>query len=172
MQEVGSSAGKLFATGEFKSLVNSDPFDLQRFLDSQRTCYASVTRELAEGCKRTHWMWFIFPQIAGLGTSEKANHFAIKSVDEARAYLSHPVLGTRLRSCVQLVGRLSDRTAREIFGAPDDLKFRSCLTLFAEVSEPDSLFARVLASYFTGPDIRTQALLLASGADSGGRSES
>ena len=113
----------------------ADPFDLQRFVDAQRPVIDAVRRELADGRKRTHWMWFVFPQFAGLGASPTSRRYAIGSIDEARAYLAHPVLGSRLVECVELVNGVEGRTVLEIFGSPDDMKFRSCLTLFELVSD-------------------------------------
>ncbi len=128
-----------------------DPFDLQRFVDAQRSVYADVRAELAEGRKRSHWMWFVFPQLKGLGRSATAQHYGIASKAEAQAYWVHPLLGPRLRECTELVLEVEGRSAHEIFGAPDDLKFRSCMTLFAHATgEP--LFVRALEKYFGGRD--------------------
>ena len=137
-----------------------DPFDLQRFLDAQSPVYPDVRAELTDGAKRSHWMWFIFPQIAGLGSSPTARRFAIRSMDEATAFLAHPVLGTRLRECTTLVLTHSTRTAAAIFPFPDDLKFHSSLTLFA-VADPDTpLFRTALATFFNGQrDEATLSLL-------------
>lgn len=129
----------------------ADPFDLQRFVDAQRSVYADVRAELAEGRKRSHWMWFVFPQLKGLGRSATAQHYGIASKAEAQAYWVHPLLGPRLRECTELVLEVEGRSAHEIFGAPDDLKFRSCMTLFAHATgEP--LFVRALEKYFGGRD--------------------
>jgi uncharacterized protein (DUF1810 family) len=117
--------------------VPEDPYNLARFVDAQEPVYADVVAELRAGRKRTHWMWFVFPQIQGLGPSETAQWFAIRSLDEARAYLAHPVLGARLRECTRIVLDIEGRTASEIFGYPDDLKFRSSLTLFARAAGGD-----------------------------------
>src|ERR1700694_888086 len=108
-----------------------DQYNLTRFVEAQDPLFARVCAELAAGCKESHWMWFIFPQLLGLGSSPAARRYAITSVEEARAYLAHPVLGARLRECTQLVNRIEARTIEEIFGYPDHLKFRSCMTLFA-----------------------------------------
>jgi uncharacterized protein (DUF1810 family) len=134
---------------------------LQRFVLAQDPVYATVLAELRAGSKRTHWMWFIFPQITGLGHSSMAQHYAIASIYEAQAYLEHPVLGPRLRTCTQAVLDLEGRSADQIFGSPDNLKFRSSMTLFAQAaSEP--LFAAALAKYFAGkPDEQTLKLLAA-----------
>lgn len=140
--------------------VDGDPFHLQRFVDAQLRVITDVRQELAAGRKRTHWMWFVFPQIAGLGRSEIAARYAIGSAEEARAYLAHPVLRERLLECVELVCRHSARSAYEIFGTPDDLKFRSSLTLFGAVSE-EPLFGRALSIFFAdaGQDDHTLRLL-------------
>ncbi len=128
----------------------TDPFDLQRFVDAQASIYAQVCAELRDGRKQSHWMWFIFPQIEGLGHSEMARRFAISSRDEAVAYLAHPVLGPRLRECTSLVNRIEGRTAREILGSPDDLKFRSSMTLFAAATPDNEVFKEALQKYFEG----------------------
>src|SRR5690606_1801550 len=125
-----------------------DPFDLQRFVDAQRTVYEHARAELLAGRKTTHWMWFIFPQIEGLGRSPTARRYAIRSLDEARAYLAHPILGPRLVECTQIVNRIEGKSAREIFGSPDDLKFRSSLTLFARAAPDEPVFEQALAKYF------------------------
>jgi uncharacterized protein (DUF1810 family) len=111
-----------------------DPYDLARYVLAQQPVYARVCGELAAARKHSHWMWFIFPQLQGLGASPTAAHYAIGSLAEARAYLAHPLLGARLRECTQLVNRIQGRTAQAIFGYPDELKFRSCMTLFAHAS--------------------------------------
>jgi len=139
---------------------SDDPFDLSRFVKAQESVYPKALSEIRSGRKRSHWMWFIFPQLAGLGTSPTARHYALRSVDEARAYLAHPVLGPRLISCVEAALGIEGRSAREVFGSPDDLKLRSCATLFVQVSPADSVFHRLLEHYFAGePDERTLALL-------------
>lgn len=120
-------------------LNQGDVFDLNRFLFMQDSLYGSIKEELRLGRKETHWMWFVFPQYKGLGESQMASKYAIQSVDEARAYLNHPVLGHRLYECIKLA-LASGRTAEEIFGYPDYLKFRSCLTLFIEVDHKEHLF--------------------------------
>ncbi len=135
-----------------------NPFDLQRFRDAQEPVIAQVRRELAAGSKRTHWMWFIFPQLRGLGHSATARHFGLAGLDEARAYLADAVLGPRLVECTELVNQLDGRTAHQIFGSPDDMKLRSCLTLFAAI-EPTP-FAAALRKYYDGaPDPKTLELL-------------
>jgi uncharacterized protein (DUF1810 family) len=134
--------------------------DLARFMAAQEPVYDQVRRELATGAKRTHWMWFIFPQIVGLGMSPIARTYAIASLDEARAYRRHAVLGARLLECTALVLAVTGRTANDIFGTPDDMKFRSCMTLFAEAGEDSGEFRNALRRYFDGkPDGRTLALL-------------
>ena len=124
--------------------------DLQRFLDAQADAYETALTELRRGRKTSHWMWFVFPQIAGLGHSAMARFYAIASLDEARAYLAHPVLGPRLIACVQAVNALQGRTAHAIFGSPDDVKFRSSLTLFTKAAPEEAVFAEALAKYFGG----------------------
>jgi len=136
------------------------PFDLNRFIEAQSPVYGEVLIELRAGRKRTHWMWFIFPQLAGLGHSSTAQFYALGSLAEAKAYLHHPVLGPRLRECTELVLAVEGRAPHDIFGSPDDLKFRSSMTLFAEASSEAGLFEAALAKYFHGePDPRTLELL-------------
>lgn len=131
----------------------TDPFDLQRFVQAQEPVMPAVRAELRAGRKRTHWMWFVFPQVAGLGHSATARHFAIGSLDEARAYLAHPVLGPRLRECAGLVLGVEGRSAHDIFGSPDDLKLHSSMTLFALAEPGAAEFRAVLDKYFGGvPD--------------------
>lgn len=141
--------------------MDDDPHDLDRFVRAQEAPYAQALRELTAGRKRSHWTWFVFPQLDGLGTSATARRFAIRSREEARAYLAHPVLGPRLLACAGAVLGHPDKTAAEIFGYPDDLKLRSSATLFAQVSPPNSAFHRLLARFYPddGPDERTLALL-------------
>ena len=131
----------------------SDPYNLHRFVAAQNDVYARVCTELRRGQKTSHWMWFVFPQIEGLGYSSMAQRYAITSIEEARAYLQHPVLGSRLRECTQLVCDISEKTIHDIFGSPDDMKFRSSMTLFARAAEEDSVFDEALRKYFAGePD--------------------
>jgi uncharacterized protein (DUF1810 family) len=138
-----------------------DTFDLDRFVSAQEDVYDSAIAEIRAGRKRTHWMWFVFPQLRGLGSSPISRQFAIRSAAEARAYLAHPILGPRLLECCDALLRVNAGSVNEIFGSPDDLKLRSCATLFASVSEPGSVFERVLGRFFDGaPDERTEALLL------------
>jgi uncharacterized protein (DUF1810 family) len=134
--------------------------DLERFVTAQSAVYDDVRRELGAGRKTSHWMWFIFPQISGLGSSPTARRFAISSRAEAQAYLRHPVLGQRLEECTRLVNAVVGRTVHEIFGYPDDLKFRSSMTLFAEASGHAEPYETALRKYFAGePDARTLELL-------------
>ncbi len=130
--------------------MHPDPFDLRRFLTAQDRVYEQALAEVRGGRKRSHWMWFVFPQFEGLGSSPTAGHFAIRSLDEARAYLGHPVLGARLVECAAALLDLEGRSASEIFGYPDDLKLHSSMTLFELASPPGSLFGRVLERYFGG----------------------
>ena len=133
-----------------------DKFDLERFVQAQEPVYASVLAELRAGHKRSHWMWFVFPQIAGLGTSEMAQRYAIASSDEAAAYLAHPVLGQRLRECAAIVAALDAPSAEDIFGQTDTLKFRSSMTLFADVAPDEAVFQACIDKYFDGdPDPET-----------------
>lgn len=139
----------------------TDHYNLQRFLNAQDRVYDTVLEELRAGRKASHWIWFIFPQIAGLGRSGTAQQFAIGSLDEAKAYLQHPVLGPRLRECTQLVLLdVNGRSAEEIFGYPDHLKFRSCMTLFVTATTDNKLFKDALLKYFHGkPDQLTLDIL-------------
>lgn len=141
-------------------VTKEDPFNLNRFVEAQDGIYERALAELKRSRKRSHWMWFIFPQLDGLGRSSTAKFFAIKTADEAQAYLDHPVLGTRLIECSKVLLQSQGLSASDIFGFPDDLKLRSSMTLFASISEPDSVFNRVLGQYFEGqPDPQTLALL-------------
>lgn len=138
----------------------TDPFDLNRFLAAQEGTYAAALAELRNGRKQTHWMWFVFPQIAGLGSSPLAKRYAIKTWEEARQYLRYPVLGARLRECAAALLELQGKTISEITGYPDDLKLKSSMTLFAVLDEPGSVFVRVLDRYFKGEqDMQTLHLL-------------
>jgi uncharacterized protein (DUF1810 family) len=123
---------------------------LERFVTAQAQIYPRVLAELQAGRKQSHWMWFIFPQIAGLSGSYRGQLYAIQSLEEAQEYLAHPVLGARLRECCEAVMAVGGKTAHQIFGSPDDLKFRSCLTLFAQVAPDEPLFADLLDKYFDG----------------------
>jgi uncharacterized protein (DUF1810 family) len=138
----------------------SDPFQLSRFVTAQEGVYEAALREIREGRKSSHWMWFVFPQLDGLGRSPMAQQYAIKSLAEARAFLEHPLLGPRLHACVRALLEVKGRSAAHIFGSPDDLKLRSSLTLFARATGTPSVFEDALAAYFDGvPDARTLALL-------------
>ena len=137
-----------------------DAFNLQRFIQAQDPVFDKVMEELRVGEKRRHWMWFIFPQVAGLGGSEMSRYFAIQSSEEALAYLNHALLGRRLRTCTRLVLDVKERSASDIFGHPDDMKFRSCMTLFAQIAPDPTLFKQALTHYFHGiPDDWTLSLL-------------
>ena len=139
----------------------ADPFDLQRFVTAQAPVFASALEELKKGRKRSHWMWFVFPQLRGLGSSSMATFYGIGSHEEARAYLAHPLLGPRLVLCTETVLAIKGKTLREIFGSPDDMKFGSSVTLFARASDDDAVvFKRALDLYCQGRlDDRTLALL-------------
>lgn len=134
-------------------MTNADAYNFDRFVEAQRSAYEEVLAELQTGRKESHWIWFIFPQIAGLGHSPTAQFYSIHSIEEARAYLRHLLLGARLRECTGLVNRIEGKTIGEIFGSPDDLKFRSSMTLFAQAAEDNDLFQSALEKYFQGqPD--------------------
>jgi uncharacterized protein (DUF1810 family) len=137
-----------------------DPHGLGRFVVAQERNHEAALAELRRGRKRTHWMWYVFPQFAGLGSSEMSRRYAIRSAAEAEAYLKHPVLGPRLVECCEAALAIEGRSAGDIFGSPDDQKLRSCATLFASVSPPGSVYQQVLAKYFGGePDDSTLELL-------------
>jgi uncharacterized protein (DUF1810 family) len=127
-----------------------DPFRLQRFVTAQQPLYEKACGELRNGQKRSHWMWFIFPQIQGLGQSEMSRRYAISSVEEAVAYLKHPILGARLRECTKLVLATEGRSIHQVLGSPDDLKFHSCMTLFSRAAPDEPLFRDALAKFFGG----------------------
>lgn len=136
--------------------TSTDPHDLARFVEAQAGIYAEALAELSAGRKRSHWMWFVFPQVTGLGASSMSKRYAIGSEAEATAYLDHPLLGPRLLRCVEAMLAVEARSARDILGSPDDMKFRSSLTLFAAVSPAGSVFHRALDRFFDGlPDART-----------------
>jgi uncharacterized protein (DUF1810 family) len=138
----------------------SDPHDLQRFVDAQQSIYDRALAELNAGHKQSHWMWFIFPQIAGLGHSDMARRYAIKDADEATAYLEHPLLGPRLEQCAQALLAHAERPARQILGSPDDMKLRSSMTLFAAVAPERETFQAVLDAFFAAdPDSATLSRL-------------
>ena len=135
-------------------------YDLHRFIEAQNGIYEQALAELKAGRKRSHWMWFIFPQIAGLGTSSMAEKYAIRSVEEASAYLADPILGSRLLRCVEAILSVSDRSAHDIMGSPDDLKLRSSMTLFAAVSDHGSPFHKAIDHFYDGKfDKRTISIL-------------
>jgi len=143
-----------------RSTPGNRSYDLERFVTAQAGIYDQALEEVTRGRKHSHWMWFVFPQIAGLGRSEMSRRYAISSPGEARAYLEHPVLGPRLRACFAATLGVTGRSAHQIFGSPDDLKLRSCATLFAAVSEPGSVFQQVLDRFFDGAaDDDTRRLL-------------
>ena len=127
-----------------------DPYQLDRFVDAQRPSYDAALAELRAGKKRGHWMWFIFPQVEGLGSSPTSQFYAIKSREEGEAYLAHPVLGPRLRACAEAVNEVERRSAHEIFGSPDDLKFHSSMTLFAQLAPDYEVFENAVRKYFAG----------------------
>jgi uncharacterized protein (DUF1810 family) len=127
-----------------------DPYELNRFLEAQDDDYEQALREIRNGRKLTHWMWYIFPQIDGLAFSSTSRRFSIKSIEEAKAYLDHPVLGPRLLECAEAAVRVEGRSATDVFGSPDDLKLRSCATLFASVSPRGSVFERLLERFYQG----------------------
>ena len=138
-----------------------DPFDLQRFVTAQAGVHEQALGELTAGRKRSHWMWFVFPQLAALGHSPTAKHFGLSGLDEARAYLAHTVLGPRLLACTAAANAVRGHTAHEIFGSPDDLKFRSSMTLFAQADPDQPAFRDAIARFYDGPDPMTLDLLRA-----------
>ena len=147
--------------GESVSGDADDPYDLSRFVQAQQDDYAQALAEIRSGRKRSHWMWYVFPQFDGLGHSSMSRQYSIKSVPEAEAYLRHPILGPRLLECCQAALSVEGRSALEIFGSPDDMKLRSCVTLFACVSPAGSVFHRLLDKYFQGErDDRTLRLMV------------
>ena len=152
---------KSSVTSEPRSMTRSaDPYRLARFLEAQERDYERALSEIRRGRKQSHWMWYVFPQFVGLGSSPTSAFYAIKSVDEAHAYLAHPVLGARLVTSVQAVLNVEGRSALEIFGSPDDMKLRSSATLFAAISPEGSVFAQLLDRYFGGQaDEKTLRLL-------------
>jgi uncharacterized protein (DUF1810 family) len=140
--------------------MSNDPWNLSRFIEAQQGDYEQALAEIRAGRKRSHWMWYVFPQFAGLGSSPTSVHYAIKSTEEAEAYLAHPVLGRRLVECAEAVLQIHGRSAHEIFGSPDDLKLRSSATLFASVSPEGSVFHQIIDKYFDGTaDVRTIELM-------------
>ena len=140
--------------------TNMTTLDLERFISAQDPVYSTVVSELRNGTKASHWMWFIFPQIDGLGSSPTARQYAIRSLDEADAYLAHPILGSRLIECTELVNVVEGKSLRQIFGSPDDMKFHSSVTLFSLIEPRRSTFERALDKYFDGElDERTIAII-------------
>jgi len=137
-------------TGAHDARHDNDPFQLNRFVSAQERVYEGVLEELRDGQKRSHWIWYIFPQIEGLAYSSTSKYYAITGIEEARQYLDHPVLGVRLMECTQILLAIEGRSISQIFGYPDDMKLRSSMTLFAQVSAPRSVFVRVLDKYFNG----------------------
>lgn len=131
-------------------MAKDDPYNLQRFVETQASVYPQVCAELRRGRKTSHWMWFVFPQIRGLGSSDTAQYFAISSREEATAYLEHSILGARLRECTRLVTEIHDKSIDQIFGYPDNLKFQSSMTLFAHATEENDIFLEALRKYFAG----------------------
>lgn len=141
---------------------DNDPFELDRFVRAQAHIFEIALAEIADGRKCSHWMWYIFPQFAGLGFSAMSQRYSIKSATEAQAYLKHPILGPRLMQCCEALLAINGRSAHEIFDSPDEMKLQSCVTLFASVTPVDSVFARVLEQYFSGQrDQKTLDLLSA-----------
>ena len=139
---------------------NNDFYDLNRFVWAQESIYPGVLAELRAGQKKSHWIWFIFPQVKGLGYSMTTRKYAIKSLEEASAYLEHAVLGSRLKQCTRLVSQIENRTVSEIFGEPDYMKFHSSMTLFSLVAEANSVFHAALKKYFESvPDMKTLEIL-------------
>jgi uncharacterized protein (DUF1810 family) len=165
----GEQTGRLGETstagGERVSEASSDPHDLNRFVRAQESDYARALEEIQWGQKRSHWMWYIFPQFDGLGQSSTSKKYSIKSVAEAKAYLAHPVLGPRLIECCEAALKIDGRSAHTIFGSPDDLKLKSCATLFAQVSPRGSVFDRLLDKYFEGDRDQQTLLLIGAGID-------
>jgi uncharacterized protein (DUF1810 family) len=153
----------IYVSGGRYAMSTDIDYDLARFLEAQNDIYDRALEELSAGRKKSHWMWFIFPQIAGLGTSAMAEKYAIRSADEASSYLADPILGSRLIRCADAVLSVKGRSAKDIFGSPDDLKLRSSMTLFSAVSDYGSIFHKVIDQYYEGKfDTRTVQLLDAS----------
>jgi uncharacterized protein (DUF1810 family) len=148
--------------------IGLDRFNLDRFVSAQETTYARVLTELARGLKTSHWMWFIFPQVAGLGSSEMSRRYAISSIEEAHAYLAHPLLGARYRECVATLQDLVGTTAEAVFGSVDAAKLRSSLTLFAETAPGDPLFEAALHRWFRGDKDKLTVDILSAGTPGGG----
>ena len=149
--------------GKSLSSNGADPFDLRRFVDAQDRVYDTVLAELRAGAKRSHWIWFVFPQLRGLGRSATAQHYGISSLDEARAYLTHPVLGQRLRECARLIADIDGRSADDIFGFPDNVKVRSSMTLFSRATDDAADFRAVLDKFYDGVGDPATVQLLSTG---------
>ena len=157
---MSSSERNIVTTSQRGTACSSDPYNLSRFVHAQQDDYEQALSELRAGRKRTHWIWYIFPQIDGLAFSSTSKRYAIKSAEEARAYLDHPILGPRLLECAGSLLRVDGRSATEILGSPDDMKLKSCATLFASVLPAGSVFDRLLEKYYRGErDGRTLQLL-------------
>jgi uncharacterized protein (DUF1810 family) len=140
--------------------MTPDPYNLTRFVQAQEADYDQALTEIRAGAKRSHWMWYVFPQFVGLGSSPTSRNYAIKSREEAKAYLAHPILGPRLIECAEAALQIEGRSALQIFGSPDDIKLRSSATLFAAVSSGGSVFHRLIDKYFDGKqDVRTLELI-------------
>jgi uncharacterized protein (DUF1810 family) len=140
--------------------MTPDPYNLTRFVQAQEADYDQALTEIRAGAKRSHWMWYVFPQFVGLGSSPTSRNYAIKSREEAEAYLAHPILGPRLIECAEAALQIEGRSALQIFGSPDDMKLRSSATLFAAVSSGGSVFHRLIDKYFDGKqDVRTLELI-------------
>ncbi|RMM85595.1 hypothetical protein ALQ71_03524 [Pseudomonas coronafaciens pv. striafaciens] len=156
------SGGHHTTTGSLKNRkqIMNDAYNLQRFVNAQQPVFQQVVMELEAGHKRSHWMWFVFPQIEGLGRSDMAQRYAISGLEEARAYLQHPLLGARLEQCASIIVTQAERTARQIFGSPDDLKLHSSMTLFALAAPERPVFKSVLDAFFAGERDKTTEKLL------------
>jgi uncharacterized protein (DUF1810 family) len=151
----------LIANADMADRNVNDPWNLERFVNAQNPVFEQVCSELRKGCKRGHWIWFIFPQIRGLGISSTSREFAISSLEEAEAYLNHSILGSRLRTCTRLVNVVENRSIQQIFGGPpDDMKFRSSMTLFAHTTNDNQVFLDALQKYFGGESDRLTLELL------------
>jgi uncharacterized protein (DUF1810 family) len=160
LEEDGRAVELMLSTGRPEKPAMDDPFNLKRFVEAQSAEYEDALAELRAGQKRSHWIWFIFPQMKGLGRSSASEYYGIASLAEAEAYLRHPLLGPRLAECTAAVNRIAGRSIDEIFGFPDNLKFLSSMTLFARAAEDNRIFQTALDRYFNGePDSKTIALL-------------
>lgn len=146
----------------------SDIFQLQRFIDAQENIYTDVISELKQGYKKSHWMWYIFPQITGLGQSHISQQYAIGSLEEASAFVQHPILGDRLYECAEIVVNTEGSTAKQIFGTPDHLKFHSCITLFCQVENHHPVFDSALTKYFENKQEQLTLDILSGSSNQGG----